>query len=112
LLDDRLAGKDLGPRAGDAALVVSELVTNSVLHSEAAGETPIEVGIEFRDGQLRVEVCDQGRGQADQPVQPRSSATGAGGMGLTIVGALADAWGVNSNGRTCVWACFDGGPRT
>lgn len=111
LLDDLLAGKDMR-RAGDAALVVSELVTNSVLHGEAAGETPIEVGLEFSDGDLCVEVCDHGHGRAHQSVQAAPSTTGAGGMGLTIVGALADAWGVEGNGGTCVWARFEDRPRT
>jgi len=108
LLDDLLAGKDMGTRAGDAAVVVSELVTNSVLHSDAPGEIPIEVGIEFSDGELCVEVCDRGRGRAGKSVQAGSSTTGAGGMGLAIVGALADAWGVGGNGETCVWARFQG----
>jgi serine/threonine-protein kinase RsbW len=112
LLDDLLAGKDMGRRAGDAALVVSELVTNSVLHGEAAGETPIEVGIEFSDGELCVEVCDHGGGRAHESVQAAPSTTGAGGMGLAIVGALADAWGVQGNGETCVWARFEGRART
>jgi anti-sigma regulatory factor (Ser/Thr protein kinase) len=99
--------RDMGWRAGDAALVVSELVTNSVLHSDAATETPIELVVEFSDRALRVEVCDHGSAHAQESVQAGPSATGAAGMGLAIVGVLADAWGVESNGHTCVWARFE-----
>jgi anti-sigma regulatory factor (Ser/Thr protein kinase) len=99
--------RDMGWRAGDAALVVSELVTNSVLHSDAAAETPIELVVEFSDRALRVEVCDHGSAHAQESVQAGPSATGAAGMGLAIVGVLADAWGVESNGHTCVWAHFE-----
>jgi anti-sigma regulatory factor (Ser/Thr protein kinase) len=112
LLENLLAGKDIEWRVGDAALVVSELVTNSVLHSDAANESPIEVGVEFNDRELRVEVCDDGGAQVEQPLQAGPSTTGAGGMGLAIVGTLADAWGVERNGQTCVWACFERSPRT
>jgi anti-sigma regulatory factor (Ser/Thr protein kinase) len=98
---------DLGWRAGDATLVVSELVTNSVLHSDAAAETPIELMVEFSDRGLRVEVCDHGSAVSQESVQAGPSATGAGGLGLPIVGVLADAWGVEGNGKTCVWARFE-----
>ena len=111
LLQDLIGGEDMGWRAGDAALVVSELVTNSVLHSDAAEESPIELGVEFNDRELRVEVCDDGSAKAQQSVRVTSSSTGDGGMGLMIVGVLADAWGVGGDGRTCVWASFERPPR-
>jgi anti-sigma regulatory factor (Ser/Thr protein kinase) len=98
---------DMGWRAGDAALVVSELVTNSVLHGDAGAERPIELVIEFNDRALRVEVCDHGSAHAAGSVQAVPSPTGVGGLGLTIVGLLADAWGVEGNGQTCVWARFE-----
>jgi anti-sigma regulatory factor (Ser/Thr protein kinase) len=99
--------RDMGWRTGDAALVVSELVTNSVLHSDAAAERPIEFVVELSDRALRVEVCDHGSAHAQESVHAGPSATGAGGLGLTIVGVLADAWGVEGNGQTCVWARFE-----
>jgi anti-sigma regulatory factor (Ser/Thr protein kinase) len=97
----------MGWRAGDAALVVSELVTNSVLHGGDDAERLIELVVEFSDPVLRVEVCDQGGAQAAGSVQVVESATGSTGFGLTIVELLADAWGVESNGQTCVWARFE-----
>lgn len=101
----------MGWRAGDAALVVSELVTNSVVHSDAAEDSPIELGVEFNNRELRVEVCDGGSARAQQSVRVAPSSTGDGGMGLMIVGVLADAWGVGGDGQTCVWASFERPPR-
>ncbi|MDX6660790.1 MAG: hypothetical protein QOJ55_1612 [Solirubrobacteraceae bacterium] len=97
----------MGWRAGDAALVVSELVTNSVLHGDAGAERAIELVLEFSDPVLRVEVCDHGGAQPAASVEVVASATGSTGFGLAIVDLLADAWGVESNGQTCVWACFE-----
>ena len=105
LVEDVLG--EIGWQAGDAALVVSELVTNSVLHSDASTETPIEVGVELDDRELRVEVCDYGSAHERESVQVTPSITGAAGMGLSIVGVLSDAWGVKGDGQTCVWACFE-----
>jgi anti-sigma regulatory factor (Ser/Thr protein kinase) len=104
---DNLVGEEIGWLAGDAALVVSELVTNSVVHSDAANGYPIELGVECNDRELRVEVCDYGSAKAQQSVRVRPSPTGIGGMGLMIVDILADAWGVKGEGQTCVWACFE-----
>lgn len=106
LLVDVLDGQDTGWRADDVILVVSELVTNSVRHSDAATGCPIEVGIELNDRELRVEVCDYGSAQARQSVRVIPFNPGVGGMGLRLVGALADAWGVGGDGQTCVWARF------
>lgn len=110
LLADVLDGEDIGSRADDVVLVVSELVTNSVRHSDAATARPIEVGVELNDRELRVEVCDYGSAQARQSVQVIPFTPGVGGLGLRLVGSLADAWGVGGDGQTCVWACFARSP--
>jgi anti-sigma regulatory factor (Ser/Thr protein kinase) len=98
---------DLDGRGGDARLVVSELVTNSVRQSEAAGQQPIELSIQLDDASLCVEVCDPGqrreRGAANPPETPATFV----GLGLAVVNRLADAWGVHRDGRTCLWARFD-----
>ena len=72
-----------------AALLVSELVTNSVLH---AG-TDIEVRILPAGGGARVEVAD---GSATAPSRRRFADEAVTGRGLEIVGAVATAWGVES----------------
>jgi anti-sigma regulatory factor (Ser/Thr protein kinase) len=79
----------------DARLVVSELVTNAVVH---AG-TMIELDMFIRDDVLRIEVTDCG---ADRPQVWTDGETS--GRGLPIVEALGQAWGVLDLGSAkTVW---------
>lgn len=83
---------DLGHLSDEAALLVSELVTNAVLHARTDCVVIAEKG---NDG-LRVEVIDSAGDFADvQPGAERLSAEG--GRGLVIVDALATAWGVEEH---------------
>jgi anti-sigma regulatory factor (Ser/Thr protein kinase) len=81
------------------ALMVSELATNAVQHAA----TDFEVAIEQVDGEIRVEVSDNGGGQATRrsPAPSESS-----GRGLQLVEVMADQWGVRvaprNTGKT-VW---------
>ena len=89
---------DLGARSGDVLLVVSELVSNAVLHGE--GEVKLVVSCE--PAHVRVEVTDDGGGL----VEPAAEGGARGGFGLQIVAVLADDWGVEAagpDGKT-VWA--------
>jgi anti-sigma regulatory factor (Ser/Thr protein kinase) len=88
----------------DAALVVSELVTNAVRH---AG-TEMRVSLELCDGTLTVSVRDHGPG-LPRLVPPAER--GFGGQGLAIVVRLAQAWGVavEDDGGKAVWCRL--GPR-
>jgi len=89
----------------DASLLVSELVTNSVLHG--AGEA-VRVRLETDDlGGLRCEVLDDGAGFLPTPPAVRRD---AGGWGLQLVDRLADRWGV-ADGSTHVWFELAGGVR-
>jgi anti-sigma regulatory factor (Ser/Thr protein kinase) len=83
------------PAADDAALCLSELASNAVLHSDSArlGGT-FRVRITARSGLLRVEVDDDGgRWRAD------TRPDGQSGRGLVIVGTVAIAWGVSTAWR-------------
>jgi anti-sigma regulatory factor (Ser/Thr protein kinase) len=89
----------------DAALVVSELVTNAVRH---AG-TEMELTLELAEGTLTIRVRDHGPGM---PRLIPPAERGFGGQGLAIVARLAQAWGVvvEDGGGKAVWCRL--GPHT
>jgi anti-sigma regulatory factor (Ser/Thr protein kinase) len=71
----------------DLLLVVSELVTNAVVH---AGSAPLLIA-SHDDGLLRIEVFDD---DASPPVLRRAGAAdGIGGLGLQLVEKVAHRWG-------------------
>jgi serine/threonine-protein kinase RsbW len=78
----------------DAALMVSELVANAVVH----GIGTISLMIEVEAAVLRVEVSDDGHAAGAPGPTPGAH----GGWGLRIVDELADDWGVLV-GSTKVW---------
>jgi serine/threonine-protein kinase RsbW len=87
-----------------AALLTSELVTNSVKHSGADG---FDVAIALWEDVLRIEVSDQN----SQAIRPRTPDVD-GGWGLTLVGELATGWGVERHGAgKTIWIEFDLKPR-
>ena len=79
-----------------AQLVVSELVTNAVLH--AADSPTISVELRLTDGAVRVLVSDGGLGEPDRRPHPdpRTSETG---RGVWLVDAFAERWGTEMHGR-------------
>lgn len=85
-----------------AVLLVSEVVTNALLH---AG-TDIDVGAVLDDAGLRVEIGD---GSLHLPSRRRYAATAGTGRGLLMLEALVDDWGVSqhSRGKT-VWFRISG----
>lgn len=78
----------------DAALMVSELVTNALLHGIGA----ITLRIDVEGDAARIEVADDGK----VAFAPRPEPGAHGGWGLRIVEQLADDWGV-LEGSTKVW---------
>ncbi|MFI0975965.1 ATP-binding protein [Streptomyces sp. NPDC021093] len=84
----------------DTISVVSELVTNAVVHT--AGPQ-IELVLTYGDGLLLVEVRDE---STRPPVLVRSAGDGEGGRGLQLVHALSSDWGwlpLDQNHKA-VWA--------
>jgi CheY-like chemotaxis protein/anti-sigma regulatory factor (Ser/Thr protein kinase) len=81
-----------------ALLVVTELVTNAVIHADSA----CDLRVRLRSGVLRLEVDDDGYGTPD--LQP-SSESDEHGRGLFLVSAMAMSWGIGPtpSGKT-VWA--------
>lgn len=99
---DPMLSKD-DPIASDVQLAVSEMVTNVVCHTDDGGL--LEAWDPKPDVPLRVEVSDNDR----LPVQlAEERPAGQGGLGLHIVEAVSDNWGVDPtpDGKT-VWAEFD-----
>lgn len=89
------------PRAlADTVAVVSELMTNAVVHTAGA---QAELVLTHGDGLLLVEVRDD---SACPPVLVRRAGDGEGGRGLQLVHALASDWGWRplGEGRKTVWA--------
>lgn len=95
---DLLATSGRTDLSADATLLVSELVTNAVVH--AGG--PITISAAYVDSTLRVEVHDTD--QAPLPDLPTPSASDRAGRGLHLVGLLADRWAVTptADGKT-IW---------
>ena len=92
----------LGHLADDAALVVSELVTNAVLHGGGCEG----VAVETRDGGLRIEVRDRNR---LPPMLVRARDDSLTGRGLRLVASLSADWGTDfrPDGKV-VWAHVTG----
>jgi anti-sigma regulatory factor (Ser/Thr protein kinase) len=104
VVEDMIA--ELGPRTADARIIASELVANSVRHSDAPPGRPIELEVELDADFVKIEVCDAGSGYQRDAVQQRPAGPD-GGFGLLLVAALSDAWGVKGDGGTCAWALLD-----
>ena len=70
----------------DAVLVLSELVTNAMIHTD----TGCTIEARHGDDLLRLEVRDQ---SPQAPVKRLVGASDIGGRGLHVVDAVAEAWG-------------------
>jgi anti-sigma regulatory factor (Ser/Thr protein kinase) len=82
----------------DVKLMVSELVTNGIVHGAAEDDTPLMLDV-CVNGSIRCRVLDRGQGFA-----PSAGRGGPGGWGLRVVEELADRWGMQcSPQRTEVW---------
>lgn len=95
-------GSDMEP-AGLATLLllVSEVVTNAVVHSQAPSPNEIQLFARVTEsGAMRVEVTDRGQGFVPAPRDPGQP---GGGYGLYLVDREARSWGVDRQGGTRVW---------
>lgn len=96
-VDETLRRWDCGEQLDVVTLLVSEVVTNAIVH---AG-TEVEVSVELKEESVRIEVTDK---EAGLP-KPRDAAEeDTSGRGLALVDAMASAWGVESRpGGKVVW---------
>jgi len=75
----------------DVLLLVSELVSNAVLHAGAGPERPIQVQVLRGPRWVVVTVADEGPGFNWQPTPHAGNEFG--GWGLFLVDQIADRWG-------------------
>ena len=99
----QLEGHIVQTTASDVALVVSELVTNSVLHADVGPLRTLTVELVTLADRLRISVIDPGSRLEPRILPPDQDRVG--GIGLLIVSELSEAWGVARDGveGTRVW---------
>jgi CheY-like chemotaxis protein len=82
----------------EAALVVTELVTNAITH----GGSDFRLQLSRTSGAFRIEVVDEGEGTPEP--QPQDTEA-EGGRGIMLVDAMSSSWGVENVPRgKLVWA--------
>jgi anti-sigma regulatory factor (Ser/Thr protein kinase) len=81
-------------------LLVSEVVSNAVLHSKGPQNAPITLTASVTTNAVRIDVTDAGGGFVPKQRDPASVHHG---YGLYLVDKAASRWGVDSTGPTSVW---------
>lgn len=93
------------PVHDDVALVISELFTNALVHTDS---TEITCRLQTTAETVYLAITDQGHGTVGPQVREPDAESG---RGLLLVNALAELWGVSNehgHGRT-VWAILSAG---
>jgi len=103
LVSDLAAAGIYETAVGDAALVITELLSNAIRHAAPLPGALVRVTWTVDQDGVRVAVSDAGDGLLPHVTEPAPGAPG--GRGLGIVETLSDDWGVlRDNGETTVWA--------
>jgi anti-sigma regulatory factor (Ser/Thr protein kinase) len=89
-----------------SAIVVTEVVTNSVTHADLTAAQPIDLNIQMLPASLRIEVTDEGTAGFDPVVTVPHPGQNS-GWGFWMVDQLTDRWGVDFTHSTRVWSEFD-----
>jgi anti-sigma regulatory factor (Ser/Thr protein kinase) len=96
-----------GALAGDAELLLSELVGNAVRHARPLPGGGVRVAWEVASSEVVLRVTDGGSTNGHRPRETPAGPDAISGRGLTIVAALAARWGVepaSGGGGQSVWA--------
>jgi anti-sigma regulatory factor (Ser/Thr protein kinase) len=91
---------------GDATLLTTELVTNSIRHAGLGPDDYIDVAATWSGTVLRVVVRDSGSAAAPSEIVAgsiRPAPGGQSGWGLYLVDKLATRWGTNFEGSAGFW---------
>jgi anti-sigma regulatory factor (Ser/Thr protein kinase) len=112
LAEEAAASRVPPAQKNDFVLMVSEAVSNAVLHARPMADGRIGLSFENHDGALRGMVTDGGSrssasGGASWSAAEAERAAGAGARvhhyGLSIIKTLSSRWGVTVDGVTNVW---------
>lgn len=100
---------DRHPRRDDAAILLSEAMTNSVVHTRSAA---IEVTVHSDvDGRLLVTVTDEGADTVPTVRQRAAGDLAESGRGLHLIRSLSARWGFTEEYPRCsVWFVLTTGP--
>ncbi|MEA2396693.1 MAG: hypothetical protein QOK25_249 [Thermoleophilaceae bacterium] len=85
-------------------LLVSELVTNAVVHGGAPDEAELSIALTHQGEVIAVEVWDRGVGFEWQPGDGELDEPG--GLGLVLVDQLAHRWGIRREAGGAVWFVY------
>ena len=103
LVSDLIEAGVRAPAVTDAALVISELLSNALQHAGPLPGSSIRVAWDLDGDSVRVSVSDGGGPTQPEPGQPTLTTTG--GRGLRIVARLSRRWGtLCDDDGTTVWA--------
>ncbi|AVH57583.1 MULTISPECIES: SpoIIE family protein phosphatase [Streptomyces] len=95
---------DSEDRVDSAVLLVSEMITNVLVHTDADALLVAEVTGDPGERRMRVEVTDAGD---DLPHRRHPGELASSGRGLVLVELLADSWGVDPRGKgKSIWFEF------
>ncbi|MGY5053718.1 SpoIIE family protein phosphatase [Streptomyces sp. 900105755] len=99
---------DSPDQVDSAVLLVSEMLTNVLVHTDADALLLAEVAGQAPERRLRVEVTDAGD---DLPHKRRPGELASSGRGLVLIEILADAWGVDprGQGKSTWFELYEGG---
>ena len=86
-------------------ILVTELVTNAVVHAGIGADDSIVLHMALAPERVRVEVCDGGAGFSAGELERRRSEPG--GYGLLMVDRACSRWGIASDEGNCVWFELD-----
>lgn len=93
--------RDLGESTmATLRLLVSEIVTNAVIHPEVEDPGDIRLRAQIAGDMIRVEVTDGGDGFEPRPRDPMRTDRG---FGLYLLEQQAERWGVEHADSTTVW---------
>ena len=82
-------------------LIISELVTNAVVHGDAGRGEPLSVTLRRNGKCVAGRVCSRGR-EFEWIGDPKDLLI-PGGLGLLLVDSMSSDWGIEQNECSCVW---------